>query len=115
MSSTSMTIALPLGNTSISRRASSVIISILNGSRVSQFDLDLIIVPRYQNLLNLFFTVTFLVLYTIAVNTPNSKGNFDFVEGMLFAFVFGFFFDEVTKMLFSHEMVLTVDTKSASW
>ena len=53
----------------------------------------------YQNLLNLFFTTLFLVLYTIAVNTPNSVGSFDIVEGFLFAFVFGFFFDEVVKML----------------
>jgi Na+/citrate or Na+/malate symporter len=55
-------------------------------------------VPRYQNLINLFFMFLFLVLYTIAVNTPNLRGEIDFVEGFLFAFVFGFFFDEVTKM-----------------
>lgn len=32
------------------------------------------------------------------VNTPNKPGNFDAVETLLFAFVFGFFFDEVAKM-----------------
>jgi hypothetical protein len=57
-------------------------------------------VPRYQNLLNLFFTLLFLVLYTIVVNTPNPSGRFDFVEGLLFAFVFGFFFDEIAKLFF---------------
>jgi hypothetical protein len=52
------------------------------------------------------------VLYTIAVNTPNQRGNFDFVEGCLFAFVFGFFFDEVTKMfLLFCEMTLMVRYK----
>lgn len=57
-------------------------------------------VPRYQNLLNLFFTVLFLVIYTVTVNTPNLTGNFDLIEGLLFIFVFGFFFDEFTKMSF---------------
>ena len=63
----------------------------------------------YQNLLNLLFTTLFLVLYTIAVNTPNPKGNFDFVEGCLFAFVFGFFIDEVAKMFVYGGTELTVD------
>jgi hypothetical protein len=55
-------------------------------------------VPLYQNLLNLFFTLLFMVLYTITVNTPNERRDIDFVEGCLFAFALGFFFDEVTKM-----------------
>jgi hypothetical protein len=55
-------------------------------------------VPLYQNILNLFFTLLFVLLYTIAVNTPTEKGEFDIVEGFLFAFALGFFFDEVTKM-----------------
>jgi hypothetical protein len=41
----------------------------------------------------------FLILYTIVVNTPNKPGNFDTVEALLFAFVFGFFIDEVAKVL----------------
>jgi len=39
-----------------------------------------------------------MILYTISVNTPNDKGEIDFVEGCLFAFALGFFFDEVIKM-----------------
>jgi len=38
------------------------------------------------------------VFYSITVNTPNEKGNIDVVEGFLFAFALGFFFDEVAKM-----------------
>jgi len=46
----------------------------------------------------LFFTLVFMILYTISVNTPNDKNNIDIVEGFLFAFALGFFFDEVTKI-----------------
>ena len=59
----------------------------------------LIIVPLYQNILNLFFTLLLMVFYTLSVNSPNERGNIDFVEGALFTFALGFFFDEVTKML----------------
>jgi hypothetical protein len=52
-------------------------------------------------MINLFFSLLFLVLYTITVNTPNDKDKIDTVEGFLFAFALGFFFDEVTKM-YSH-------------
>ena len=66
-------------------------------------------VPLYQNLLNLFFTLLFMVLYTISVNTPNDKGRIDFVEGTLFAFALGFFFDEVAKMY--SPLTLDVDNR----
>jgi hypothetical protein len=59
----------------------------------------LILVPLYQNILNLFFTLLLMVFYTLSVNSPNERGNIDFVEGALFTFALGFFFDEVTKML----------------
>jgi hypothetical protein len=58
----------------------------------------LFLVPLYQNLLNLFFTLLFIVLYSITVNTPNNIAKIDFFEGALFAFALGFFFDEVIKM-----------------
>ena len=58
----------------------------------------LIVVPLYQNLLNLFFTLMLMVFYTLSVNSPNEKGNIDLVEGALFTFALGFFFDEITKM-----------------
>jgi len=76
----------------------------------------LIVVPQYQNLLNLWFMFLFLALYTITVNTPNPKGGIDFMEGCLFAFVFGFFLDEVTKMLFLPSAnVNAIDTKLELW
>jgi hypothetical protein len=46
----------------------------------------------------LFFSLLFLALYTITVNTPNDKGKIDAAEGLLFAFALGFFFEELTKM-----------------
>jgi hypothetical protein len=71
-------------------------------------------VPLYQNVLNLFFTLLFVLLYTIAVNTPTEKGDFDIVEGFLFAFALGFFFDEITKMYPPTQPSLIVDGKVAS-
>jgi len=71
------------------------------------------VVPLYQNLLNLFFTLMLMVLYTLSVNSPNAKGNIDFFEGALFTFALGFFFDELTKMfLISLTFPLTVATKT---
>src|SRR5271169_3636140 len=79
----------------------SEIISTLNESKVSILPVfHLMVVPLYQNLLNLFLTLLFMILYTISVNTPNDKGEIDVVEGFLFAFALGFFFDEVIKMYF---------------
>jgi hypothetical protein len=71
----------------------------------------LIVVPRYQNAINVFFTFLFLILYTLVVNTPNKTGGFDALEALLFAFVFGFFFDEVTKMCTPYSSLLMVVTK----
>ena len=99
MSNTPMTIGLFSGNTNTSIPDDSQITLIFNVLKVRiSAEGDLRLVPRYLNLLNLFFMVFFLVLYTIVVNTPNEAGEIDFAEGLLFAFVFGFFFDEVTRM-----------------
>ena len=51
-----------------------------------------------------------MILYTICVNTPNDSGTIDFVEGTLFAFALGFFFDEVTK-LYSRLILDVVDNR----
>ena len=56
------------------------------------------LVPLYQNLHNLFYTLLFIVLYTLTLSKPRSSGNMDFVEGVLYAFAFGFLFDGITKM-----------------
>ena len=85
-----------------------------NTERVKGVSFDirgLTVVPRYQNFLNIFFTILFLILYTIAVNTPNAIGEIDFVEGFLFAFVFGFFFDEISRMYLRSTYVDNVDGK----
>ena len=53
------------------------------------------------------------MFYKLSVNSPNEKGNIDFVEGALFTFALGSFFDELTKMYIhrlSHH-ALTVATK----
>jgi len=99
MSNTLKTIGLFSRNTSTSIPDDSWIILISNvlKVRISSED-NLRLVPRYLNSLHLFFTVFFLVLYTMVVNTPNEAGEIDFAEGLLFAFVFGFFFDEVSRM-----------------
>jgi hypothetical protein len=55
-----------------------------------------------------------MILYTISVNTPNEKGEIDFVEGCLFAFALGFFFDEVVKMCPPSPFNLIVATKPGS-
>jgi len=86
-------------STSIPDDSRIILISNVLKVRLSSED-NLRLVPRYLNLLNLFSTVFFLILYTIVVNTPNEAGEIDFAEGLLFAFVFGFFFDEVSRMSF---------------
>jgi hypothetical protein len=61
----------------------------------------------------LFFTLLFMVLYTISVNTPNEKSTIDAVKGCLFACALGFFFDEVAKM-YTPSLPLSPVTKAAS-
>lgn len=99
--------------TGISLRNISGITLILNASKVNHVFVVLTPVPLYQNLLNLFFTLLFMVLYTITVNTPNERRDIDFVEGCLFAFALGFFFDEVTR-LYIILLTLTIVTKAVS-
>lgn len=69
-------------------------------------DVLIYVVPLYQNVINLFFSLLFLVLYTITVNTPNDIGKIDAVEGFLFAFALGFFIDEVAKVYDRHRIEL---------
>ncbi|KAK2071073.1 hypothetical protein P8C59_005526 [Phyllachora maydis] len=53
--------------------------------------------PMHQNAAQGLISVLFLALYTAAVNTPNPEGDIDVVEGILYAFTFGFICDELTK------------------
>ena len=61
------------------------------------FDPDRLRAPRYQNTVQIFFSVLYLVLYTIAINTINSTGDLDAVEGVLYVMTAGFMFDEIAK------------------
>ncbi len=53
--------------------------------------------PCYQNAVQIFFSVLYLALYTGAINTINSAGDLDIVEGILYIMTFGFICDEISK------------------
>ena len=54
--------------------------------------------PCYQNAVQIFFSLLFLALYTVAINTINSSGDLDIVEGILYLMAAGFVFDEIAKL-----------------
>ena len=54
--------------------------------------------PRYQNIVQIFFSIFFLALYTGAINTINSAGDLDSVEAVLYITTAGFMFDEISKL-----------------
>ena len=60
-------------------------------------DPDRMRAPQYQNAVQVFFSVLFLALYTGAINTINSQGDLDIVEGVLYLMTAGFMFDEISK------------------
>ena len=61
------------------------------------FDPDRMRAPLYQNAVQIFFSLLFLALYTGAINTINSTGDLDIVEGILYLMTAGFIFDEAVK------------------
>ena len=61
------------------------------------FDPDRMRTPRYQNAVQISMSIIYLLLYTIAINTINSDGDLDVIEGILYIFTAGFLFDEMTK------------------
>ncbi|KAJ9669856.1 Calcium channel yvc1 [Coniosporium apollinis] len=69
-----------------------------NHSFWARFDPRRLRVPKYQNAMHLAFSVFYLALYTRAINTMNHKGDFDFVEFLLYLFTFGFIYDELMKV-----------------
>jgi hypothetical protein len=64
----------------------------------SHFDPDRMRAPQYQNAVHISFSLLYLALYTGAINTINSKGELDIVEGILYLMTAGFLFDELTKI-----------------
>lgn len=53
--------------------------------------------PVYQNAVQIFITLLYLVLYTQCVNTINKDGDLDVVEAILYVMTFGFICDEISK------------------
>jgi len=68
-----------------------------NTSFMVHLDPDRMRSPMYQNAAQMLISIIYLALYTAAINTINRDGDLDVVEGLLYAFTFGFLFDELTK------------------
>ncbi|KAB8337332.1 hypothetical protein FH972_021631 [Carpinus fangiana] len=68
-----------------------------NTSYWAHLDPDRMRVPKYQNALQIIFSVIFLGLYTGAINTVNPTGDIDPVEALLYIFTLGFICDEFSK------------------
>jgi len=62
------------------------------------FDHDRIRAPKYQNYFQVLVSVLYLILYTIAINTVNAKGDIDTEEVILYIFTLSFILDELTKL-----------------
>ena len=69
-----------------------------NASFWVHFNPDRMRAPKYQNAVQIFFSVLFLALYTGAINTINNTGDLDTVEGILYIMTAGFMFDEISKL-----------------
>ncbi|OAA67112.1 potassium ion channel [Niveomyces insectorum RCEF 264] len=69
-----------------------------NTSFAVHLDPDRMRAPMYQNAVQMLFSILYLVLFTVAINTINRSGDLDVVEALLYLFTFGFLFDEVAKV-----------------
>jgi len=56
------------------------------------------LVPVYQNAFQIFISLVYLLLYTIAINTIDPERNVDIEEVLLYLFTFGFVLDECVKV-----------------
>lgn len=63
----------------------------------AHLDPDRMRVPRYQNFVQIAFSLIYLGLYSGAINTINVTGDLDVVEGLLYIFTLGFICDEANK------------------
>ncbi|KAB5523822.1 cation channel-like protein [Coniochaeta sp. 2T2.1] len=66
-------------------------------SYFAHLDPDRMRAPRYQNAAQMMFSLIYLGLYTVAINTVNPGGDIDVIEALLYIFTLGFIFDEATK------------------
>lgn len=65
---------------------------------LAHFDPDRIKTPLYQNILEVLFTVIYIILYTLVLNlTVESMLHLTAVEYLFYAFTFGFVLSEVLK------------------
>lgn len=68
----------------------------------SHFDPERIKTPQYQNILQIWFSIIFLVLYTIVVNSKDTKfvNKIDLAEFIFYVFVVGYVADEFQKFYY---------------
>lgn len=72
---------------------------ISKSSLVSHFNPDRIKTPLYQYSLEIFFSLIYLILYTIVVNqSERTVAPIDFFEGAYYFFTFSYIYDELTKL-----------------
>jgi hypothetical protein len=64
----------------------------------AHLDPDRMRAPKYQNAVQIAFSLIYLALYTGAINTINPTGDLDVVEGLLYIFTLGFVADELGKL-----------------
>ncbi|KAH3670611.1 hypothetical protein OGAPHI_001126 [Ogataea philodendri] len=62
------------------------------------FDPDRIKTPFYQNILEIVFSVLYLVLYTYIINTDTTTAHLGAVEVVYYLFTLGFAIDELIKL-----------------
>ncbi|CEJ90432.1 Putative Potassium ion channel Yvc1 [[Torrubiella] hemipterigena] len=61
-------------------------------------DPDRMRAPRYQNAAQLLFSLLYLALYTVAINSVNPTGELDGAEVALYIFTLGYICDELVKV-----------------
>lgn len=61
-------------------------------------DPDRMRAPRYQNAAQLLFSIVYLALYTIAINSVNENRDLDGAEVAMYVFTLGFICDELVKV-----------------
>lgn len=64
----------------------------------THFDPARIKTPLYQNILEIFLSIIYLIIFTIVVNTHSTlTGDIDFFETVLYLFTVGYILDELIK------------------
>ena len=64
----------------------------------AHFDPSRMRTPVYQNFCQIFFSLLYLILYTVVISTVNRSGNLDAAEWFLYIMTLAFICDEVTKL-----------------